>query len=327
MSPAPSAVAHMEARLRLAAATSRAARAAWAQVDRDNIQLSWLGLMGKVLAVVAGGQLAAAQTTEPWLQALLGTDPDRPDSDRFRPASLVGVDGAGRLLADVLMAPMWTALRLVTQGKPVVQSMAHGSALLDVIVRTAVADTGRAADSVGMITRPAVTSYVRVVEGGACSRCLVLAGREYSVSSAFARHPRCHCSMEPVTKEHRPEQVDAADVFKTMSAAQKKKTFGAAAVKAIDAGADIAQVVNARRGMASATVFGRTVRATPEGTVRGEFRRREFRRLQDEGTIPRSRSIRGFRAPGARLMPEEIFRQADDREHAVRLLRQHAYID
>lgn len=320
MSPAPSAVAHLEARLRLAAATSRAARSAWAQVDRDNIQLSWLGLMGRVLAVVAGGQLAAARTTEPWLQALLGTDPDQPDSDRLIPASLVGVDGAGRLLADVLMAPMWTALRLVTQGRPVVQSMAHGAALLDVIVRTAVADTGRAADSVGMITRPAVTSYVRVVEGGACSRCLVLAGREYGVSSAFARHPRCHCSMEPVTREHRPAPVDVMDVFRAMSDAEKKRTFGAAAVKAIDAGADIAQVVNARRGMASATVFGRRLQTTTEGVTRQGIAGQRLKEFQKQ---PGQR-LRVSRTP--RLMPEEIFRQADDREQAVRLLRQHAYI-
>lgn len=326
MSPSPQAVAHMTARERLASATARAARKAWLEIDPDNIHTSWLGLMARVLTIVAGGQLAAAQSTEPWLLALLGNDPDQPDSDQLTPASLVGVDGGGRPMAEVLMAPMWTALRMVTQGKPVAQSMAQGQALLDVVVRTAIADTGRAADSVGMIARPGVTSYVRVVEGGACSRCLLLAGREYGVSTAFARHPRCQCGMEPVTREHKPKPTSVETVFKAMSDAEKKKTFGAAAVKAIDAGADIGQVVNARRGMASATAFGRTLQATTEGTRRGEFRRREFRRLQDEGAIPRSRSIRGFRPPAARLMPEEIFRLADDREHAVRLLRQHSFI-
>ncbi|MFI6334140.1 hypothetical protein [Streptomyces sp. NPDC050535] len=326
MSPSPQAVAHMEARRRLTEATARASRQMWRQVDRDNIYTSWLGMLARLVAIVSGGQLAAAQATDPWLMELLGMDPEQPESDRLNPAALVGVDGGGQPLADVLMAPMWAALRLVTQGRPVVQSMASGQALLDAVVRTAVADAGRAADSVGMIARPAVTSYVRVVEGGACSRCLVLAGREYGVSTAFARHPKCNCSMEPVTREHRPTPASPEALFKSMSDAEKKRVFGASAVKAIDAGADIAQVVNARRGMASATVFGRTVRATTEGTQRGEFRRREFRRLQDEGAIPRSRSIRGFSPTATRLMPEEIVRLADNREHAVRLLRQHAYI-
>lgn len=316
----------MEARRRLSEATARASRDIWRQVDRDSISLSWMGLLARLVAIVAGGQLAAAQAAEPWLTRLLGVDPEQPQSDRLNPAALTGVDGGGRPLAAVLMAPMWAALRLVTAGHPVVQAMFRGQALLDVIVRTAVADAGRAADSVGMISRPAVTSYVRVVEGGACSRCVILAGREYGVSTAFARHPRCNCSMEPVTREHRPTPTSAETVFKAMSDAERKRTFGEGAVKAINAGADIAQVVNARRGMAPATVLGRTVRATTEGTVRGEFRRREFRRLQAEGAIPRSRSIRGFRPERARLMPEEIVRQAANREHAVRLLREHGYL-
>ncbi|MGW2985451.1 hypothetical protein [Streptomyces goshikiensis] len=321
MPPSAEAVAHMEARARLASATSRAVRAMWLRVDRDNIHTSWLGLMVNVLSIVSGGQLAAASSTEPWLQSLLGDDEDRAESDRLNPASLVGVTGNGLPLADILMSPMWSALRLVTGGVPVVHAMARGQALLDLLVRTTIADTGRAADSVGMVSRPAITSYVRVVEAGACNRCVLLAGREYGVSSAFARHPRCHCSMEPVTRDHRPEPTSAQDVYAAMSAAQRHKTFGEAAVKAIDAGADIAQVVNARRGMASATVFGRAVQATTEGTTRRGLagqRRKNFEKL------PGNR-YRTAKTP--RLMPEEIYRQArGDREHAVRLLRRNGYI-
>ncbi|MET9516397.1 hypothetical protein [Streptomyces sp. NPDC002994] len=320
MSPSPAAVAHAEERLRLAAATSRAVRAAWLEVDRENIYTSWLGILGRVLTLLMGGQLAAAQTTEPWLLELLGADPDQPESDRLDPNALVGVDGGGNPLSEMLMAPMWAALRMVTKGAPVVQSMARGQALLDIIVRTAIADTGRAADSVGMISRPSVTSYVRVVEAGACSRCLLLAGREYGVSSGFARHPRCHCGMEPVTREHRPKPTSVETVFKSMSDTEKKKAFGEAAVKAIDAGADIGQVVNARRGMTTATVFGRKVQSTTEGVTRRGI---AGRRSGDFKKVPGQRYAEA-RTP--RLMPEEIFRLADDREHAMRLLRQHAFI-
>lgn len=320
MSPSPQAVAHMEARRRLAEATARASRDLWRQVDRDNISLSWMGLVARLVAIVAGGQLAAAQSAEPWLARLLGTDSEQPQADRLNPAALTGVDGGGHPLAEVLMAPMWAALRLVTAGHPLVQSMIRGQALLDVIVRTAVADAGRAADAVGMISRPAVTSYVRVVEGGACSRCVILAGREYGVSTAFARHPRCNCSMEPVTREHRPTPTSAETVFKSMSDAEKKRTFGEAAVKAINEGADITQVVNARRGMTTATVFGRKVQATSEGITRRGI---AGKRLGNLGKVSGQRT-RVSRTP--RLMPEEIFRLADDREHAVRLLQRHGYI-
>lgn len=320
MSPSPSADRHVEARLKVAAAASRAARGMWLQADRGNLLASWTGLLGGVLAVVAASQLTAAQSSESWLERLLGEDPDRPQSDRLDPASLVGVDGTGRPLGGVLMAPVWSALRMVTAGAPLVQAMARGQLLLDVIVRTAVADTGRSADSVAMISRPAVTSYIRVVEGGACSRCLVLAGREYSVSAAFQRHPRCHCGMEPVTREHRPTAQDPQKVFDDMSEEQRRRTFGDAGAKAIADGADIGQVVNARRGMSSATVYGRTLQTTSEGVTR---RGLAGKRLGDFQKVPGQRLSISQRP---RLMPEEIFRIADDRAHALRLLRQHGYL-
>ncbi|HCA88174.1 MAG TPA: hypothetical protein DEQ61_23545 [Streptomyces sp.] len=321
MSPSPETQVHVETRRRLAEATARATHQAWRGIDRHNIYGSWLGMLGGVLAIVSGGQLAAAQSTNLWLAELLGADPERPDADQIDPASLVGVDGAGRLLASVLMAPMWTALRLVAQGKPVAQAMASGQALLDAVVRTAIADTGRAADQIGMAARRDVTTYVRVPESGACSRCVILAGtRARGVSTAFLRHPNCHCGMEPVTKDHRPEPFDGKDLYDRMSAAQRRKTFGEAGVKAIDAGADLAQVVNARRGMSSATVFGRELQVTSEGATSRGIAGKRLKDLQKEP----GRRYRVSRTP--RLMPEEIFRLADDREHAIRLLRQHSFI-
>ncbi|MFD7429044.1 hypothetical protein ACFV6Z_18655 [Streptomyces sp. NPDC059818] len=308
MSAGVLAVAHATARIRLAVAAARAAQGAWRQIDRDQPSSSWAVALGPVIAAVAGAQLAAAQGTEPWLLRLLGQDPDQAASDRLNPLSLSGITGDGTPLVQALQVPMWTTLRLLGRGVPIAHAMASGQALLNLMVRTAVADAGRAADQVGMVARPAVTSYIRVVEGGACSRCIVLAGREYGVSSGFARHPRCHCGMEPVTREHQPKAQDPQRVYDDMSAVQRKAAFGEAAVKAIDEGADIGMVVNARRGMATATVFGRTVQATTESTTK----RGIANRVIPKGT--------------PRLMPEEIFRQADNREHAIRLLRRYAYI-
>ncbi|MEU1194933.1 hypothetical protein ABZ446_01760 [Streptomyces sp. NPDC005813] len=320
MSPSPAAQAHMEARRRLAGAASRAARQAWLRIDRSNPQASWLRTLGSVLAIVSGAQLTAAQGTEPWLHALLGDDPDRAESDRLNPAALAGVTGDGTLLADALRIPMFTALRALTRGAPVVQAMARGQILLDLMVRTAVADAGRAADSVGMVSRPAVTGYIRVVEGGACSRCIILAGNEYHTEKAFLRHPRCHCGMEPVTSEHRPQPASPGQLVEEMSEKQRRQTFGEAGAKAIAEGADLGQLVNARRGMATATAYGRTVQTTTEGTTRRGFagtRLRNFQKVEGQ-------RYRISRTP--RLMPEEIYRLADDRAHALRLLRLHGYI-
>jgi hypothetical protein len=310
----------MEARARLAEATGRAARGVWREIDRDNIYSSWLTLLARLVAIVTAGQLAAARGAEPWLEELLGEDPDQPGSARLVPAALAGVDGGGRPLASGLMAPMWSALRLVTAGRPITQAMVHGQALLDVIVQTAVADAGRVADQVAMVSRPAVKSYVRVVEGGACSRCVILGGIESSVSRAFQRHPKCKCSMDPVTDDHRPTATSPKELFDAMSPAQRRKTFGEAGTKAIEDGADIAQVVNARRGMTSATVFGRRVQATSEGITSRGFAGSRLKNLKKV----QGQRYRVSQTP--RLMPEEIYRLADDREHAIRLLTRHGFI-
>ncbi|MFJ4617416.1 hypothetical protein [Streptomyces sp. NPDC088812] len=321
MSPSPEAVAHMEARQRLAVATALATHRIWRRLDEDNLYQSWLGLVGDVLAVVMSGQLAAAQMTGPWLNELLGAEnEDRPDAGRIVPEAFTGVDGAGRPLAGVLMSPLWTALRLVTAGRPIVQALVAGRSMLDAIARTAVADIGRAADSAAMTARPAVTGYIRVVEGGACSRCLILAGNEYQTDKAFLRHPRCNCGMEPVTREHRPRPASPKELVAQMSEAQKRRTFGEAGARALAEGADLGQLVNARRGMATATVFGRKLQITTEGVTSRGFAGSRLKNLEKTA----GQRYRVSKTP--RLMPEEIFRIADDRAHAVRLLHQHGFI-
>lgn len=85
-----------------------------------------------------------------------------------------------------------------------------------------------------------------------------------------------------------------------MSTAEQDKAFGKAGAEAIRNGANISQVVNARRGMYTA---GGTDYTRTSTTRRGQTRGR------------------------ARLMPEAIFKQAaGDRAEAIRLLRQHRYI-
>jgi hypothetical protein len=79
--------------------------------------------------------------------------------------------------------------------------------------------------------------------------------------------------------------------------------FGEAGAKAIDDGANIYSVVNARKSMDKVEMFGRTVQVTYTGTG----------------------SRKKKRPP--RLMPEEIYRLADgDRNHAIRLLYKNGYL-
>lgn len=311
----------------------------------DDIRGSWAGQLARLLTVVLAAQLVAARQAEQWLSRIRGLgDP----AGRLVPEAFAGTASDGRDLAGLLMYPAWVALHALTLGVLPDRALARGAAWADFLTKTQIADTGRAADSVAMAARPEIAGHERVVHLPACSRCIVLAGRLYRWSTGFERHPGCDCTMEPVTREQwhdgRPENAPRA-LFEQMTPEQQRKSFGAAAVKAITDGADFSQVVNARRGMTTATAYGRRVQATREGiTRRGVAGARLITGNPAAFSAPRgdagttvvsefTRStrlgeqrvrLRGARSP--RLMPEEIYRQADNREHALHLLRMHGYI-
>jgi hypothetical protein len=143
-----------------------------------------------------------------------------------------------------------------------------------------------------------------------CSRCALLAGLRYAWNAGFDRHPACDCIAIPAAEDSADDlRTDPAAYFASLSVAEQDRVFTKAGAEAIRAGADINQVVNARRGMYTAS--GRKLTRTG-ATTRGFA-----------GQRLGARSGR----PATRLMPEEVFRQANgDRDDAIRLLRQHGYL-
>lgn len=291
---------HQQQRAGLVAETARAARDMWRRVTLEDIRRSWATQVRRLLVVVFAAQIAAAQQAEHWISRTRGTgDP----VGQIVPENFAGTASDGRDMDGLLMYPALVTINEVRQGVSPERALARGATWLDFLTRTQIADTGRAADSVAMAVRLDIIGYERVVHLPACSRCIVLAGRLYQYNQGFQRHPACDCTMEPVTREQRrnarPENTPRA-LFTAMSAREQDKAFTIAGAKAIRDGADISRVVNARRGMTTATYYGRTIKVT------------------------RERARRGARSP--RLMPEEIYRRAKDREHALNLLRKHGYI-
>ena len=268
------AVNHYERQARIAALTLAGARRA-ADVSLD-----------RVVAVVTAAQVQAATEAERAVDEILTEQGiDAVSAYALAPESLAGVASDGRDLRSLL-------------------ALAQTADQFDTIVETQLADVGRQATTATMTARPQVSGYVRMVEPGACSRCIILAGRWYRWSTGFDRHPRCRCthipSQENVAGDYR---TDPAALFESMSAAEQDKAFGKAGAEAIRAGADMGQVVNARRGMRTAQMAGREVTITREGRTRREV---------------------AYKAE--RLMPETILQIADDRQDAVRLLSLYGYI-
>jgi hypothetical protein len=315
----PQAQDHQQQRAAQAATTAAAVRQVWSTVDPEHLEESWLARAALVAGLIRSGQTAAATTAEPWLTLETG-----PGEGTINPEA--AVEEAGDL-AVPLIYPLVIALNRIRRGFTTAMSILSGAYFLEMVTRTLVADAGRIADMAGMIARPRVVSYVRVVELPACSRCIILAGAEYSLSDGFLRHPRCDCTLAPRRPGDTWELASPQSLFEQMTPAQQRRSFGVAGMQAINEGADIAQVVNARRGMTTASRYGREVQATSEGTTkRGVYGRQRAKFEKAAGVRFGAQTGARNRATAVRLMPEEIYRLADDRAHAIRLLKKNGYI-
>lgn len=281
---------HARQRARLAARLRREARAAWRRVDPARISETWAAQLPQLLSSLVAGQYAAASTADGYLNAVGQADA----GIQVKADAFAGIASDGRDLRTLFAIPGIVTKTAIADGYPLARAMAAGGALAELAAHTQVADAGRAADQAGMVGRGA-QGYVRAVVGATCSRCIVLAGRWYRWNAGFQRHPKCDCIGIPA-----PENVsgdlltDPKKVFASMGAAEQDKVFTIDGAAAIRDGADIGKVVNARRGMQTAA-DGRLYTTEAAG-----------------------------RRP--RLMPEQIYRDAKDRDDAIRLLRLHGYI-
>lgn len=296
---------HAKQRAALANRVRRDFAASWARVDPHAVRASWLAEIPRLLVTLTIAQQVAAASADAYV------------SDSVKAAAtrelIIGafshIASDGRPLDSLLERPAVVAIRAIQIGLPLDHSMAAGGLSAELIGHTQVADAGRVADLTALTANPAATGYVRLLVGRTCARCILLAGKRYSWRADFKRHPRCDCTVVPTSEVQPGTVVSPKQAFEQMLPSEQDKAFGKAGAEAIRAGADISQVVNARRGMQSAAVFGREVAITSESTTK---RRRFGEKLS---------------ARRPRLMPEQILAEAKgDRAEAVRLLSLHGYI-
>jgi hypothetical protein len=296
-------------------------RKLWAKVDPADIAGSFSKIFAKLLDVITEAQQEAAAAGAAYVGAALAAQAVTPDPiGAVIAASLAGVASDGRRLDTLATLPVIRAKTLIGQGMSVPEAMRIAEGQLLTIVSTQVADAGRVATGMGIALDRMSAGYQRVLTLPSCSRCIVLAGRVYTWSDGFQRHPRCDCIHVPITVadydrggvSHSPE-----DIFAGMSSAEQNKVFGVAGAESIRRGADLGQVVNARRGMIEAG--GR--KYTSDGvTARGIAGKRL-------GQLQKRRGSRYRVSNVPRLMPEQIFTEAKgDREEAARLLKRFGYI-
>lgn len=309
-----SAPAYWAEQSRTAALSLGIAKRLWLRMG-NNFDATWEQIAPTLVASVERAQVATVAAAVDFVpNALADQNLSVDQLADVVPDRLVGVTGGGVPLADALYSSVVKAKIAVAEEKPVVQALLIGGDYLQMLVQSALSDTGRAAEKLGIATRLDV-GFTRMLNPPACSRCVILAGRFYRFSAGFKRHPRCDCKHLPTFRDSAPDvALNTRSYFDSLSTEEQDRTFTQAGAAAIRAGADINQVVNADRGMQVAQVYGRRLAYTTEGTTRRGV----------AGQIIRSRGRNPTTTP--RLMPEAILEIAEDQADALRLLRLNGYI-
>lgn len=324
----------------------------WSDLDQNDLDGSWraAGLADRLLVAVAQSQGVAVEMAERYVDLARAEQGDRSDPAGVLVApSLVAIAGDGRDLDSLLAQPLIRTKVGIRDGRTPADALKVGRGALGTIAGTQVADAGRTAADVAMVARPSVTGWVRMLTPPSCGRCAVLAGRRYRWNAGFERHPLCDCTACPAIEDAADDvRTDPDAYFAGLSPDDQDRYFTAAGAQAIRAGADIGQVVNARRRaaglsvpgqltlaeqhalrgdrgrLARVDVYGRPLAVTTEGvTVRGlagQVLARGSGATKVAGQRHRS-------AKTPRLMPEAIKElAAGDRDEAIRLLRRFGYI-
>lgn len=233
--------------------------------------------MGLLPALTVLQGLAAQSGAEAVGAMLAEQNIDAPETDPVNTKALAGVASDGRPLGSLL-------------------EQATTEQALELMALTQIADAGRVAAGLSIAVRRHV-GWVRMVTPPCCARCGILAGKYFKWNTGFQRHPMCDC-------RHIPTQEDVAGDVRT----DPKTLFDSGHVtgvtraeqKAIDEGADINRVINARRS---------------------QYMDDAGNRLTRDSTTRRGTGI------AIRPTPEQIYRSAgDDQAAAVTQLKRFGYL-
>lgn len=212
------------------------------------------GSVEELARLVTVLQATAASSADPYLDGF-----DTEAAGKVSPLSFAGVSGNGQSLLTLFR-------------------MAETEALLQTMAATAVQDAGREAVQAGLVARPRIAGYVRVLSPPSCPRCAILAGRFYRWNAGFQRHPRCDCVHQPAAPTDATTDPLAALRAGQIAGLSKADT------RAVLDGADLGRVVNARLP----TAGGGSRRATMPADIyraAGDDRDLAIRLLTDGGFI------------------------------------------
>lgn len=327
--------------LRLTAQLRNRLAVQWQRVDRNDFDSSVGLLLPTLTALVAQAQVQAAEESQRFIEQVDAFNGVQSDV-QVAPPAFAGVDWDGLRLEPMILFASTMMKQRMLAGAPAVDAVQTGLHYTTTLGTTATLDAGREAARVSWLAREVYVNWVRMIQPGACGRCIVLAGKQ-SRERAFPRHPRCRCVAVPSMEvTDGSVETDPQAFFDGLSREEQDKAFTKTGAEAIRAGADMGRVVNARRG-ATGIKYGPRILPTVDGpnptrrlqpTKIGEYQGKPIHVYQTtELTGKRARSTYKYgsidrRLPqGVRLMPETIVKLSrGNQKELERLLRHYGYI-
>lgn len=313
------------------AAALAAIKRSWRRMGLD-FDSTWPFVLPLLVQTLTTAQGRLLEGVPDYIPTALSATGQRVPDMAFTPnmSRFVGVTGGGIALSDSLAGTVPRTKRLVSEGMSAQSAMLNTGNWLMRVAGTILSDTARGGEQLAMKSR-SVGYYVRMLEPPSCGRCVILAGSRYSTSTAFQRHPGCDCRHVPVTDTDAAEGLVASlpEYLDGASDEQLVRMFGSKAnAQAYKDGADANQLINAYRkgSVYKAQVGGRSLLATTEGTTRRGFaytRMSTADHLKAQGEHKPGR-YRATKAP--RIMPATIYRIAENKAEADRLLRLYGWI-
>jgi hypothetical protein len=299
----------------------RQAQSAWSRLDLTDPAASWAELAPSVVAAAVQGQEYVASLAQSYVAGVVAAAGGVSNPlGRLVIRAFAGTAANGLPLLTLLSYALAYLQRMLALGMPPSQARAVGLRRLVTYVSTEITDTSRIVTQIASIVEPDIAGYERIVHLPACGRCIILAGRLYRYSTGFLRHPRCDCSMKPVTYQQWRTQHPGntpRGLFESMSRAQQDAAFGAGDAEAIRAGADISRVVNAHRKGSLYVAGGRrntrdAITTRGAGSPLGALSTQPGRRYRTSGT--------------ARPTAAQLVHNITNRDELINQLRRYSYI-
>lgn len=298
---------HKQATAELTNAAYIRAANSWKKVNPGSIVSSWANLSTAIVAAMMVAQSKSIQSGDSALDVAFNDQNIDPDDSRIRPGAIVGtMPATGATLDAALAGVAFHTLDHIGRGRSTNEAMQAGLIDLSQVIQYAVADASRASAQIRVGSTKQKVGYVRMASLGCCSRCSVLAGQYYAWNTGFLRHPNCRCVHIPASESMADTYAtDPYEAFAALSPSEQDRIYTKSGAEAIRNGADMNQVVNARRGMSTSGRF----------TSEGSSKRGYFRITSDAG-----------KAGKRRLSVDEIIRRSGgSKERFARLLGEYGY--